>query len=324
MQQTSSTGIAQLLSTVDLRTLVPQSLVAGAGVRYVQMRCILHNDNKPSMSVYPDGAYCYACGRQLNPQQFIEKLYNLTTVAAVEELIDQYKVAGTYKPEAHDPEYHTPDQSLAHMFHMQLNDQAVEYYLSRGLTLETIERYQLGWGRLNPYCPEGYTIPIYTVNAKGDHTLRQVKLRVPNASESKYRSMSGCGTWLYLADDAAWQDRVILVEGEFDAILLRQLGYTAVTPTGGVLSFRQHWTEQLKGSILYCGYDDDDAGNQGHKRLEQIFQKPLRRVKWKERSTDPFKDPTDAYLTHDEDYIAERITRANERFITRTTVWNSR
>lgn len=321
--QTDSNELTTLLDSVDLRMLVPTSLSVGTGLRYVQMRCILHNDTKPSMSVYADGAYCYACGIQLNRQQFIARVYNLTTHEQISELIAQAKVQNTFTPVLANTLVQTPDQGLGRTFHLQLTDDAVEYYLRRGLTLDTIEQYQLGWGKLNEYCPEGYTIPIYTLNNSGQATLRQVKSRIPNATENKYRSLQGCGVWLYLSDDIQYQPRVILVEGEFDALILRQLGYIAVTPTGGVKSFRQHWTNQFIGSTLYCGYDDDDAGHQGWRKLQYTFDKPIRRIEWKKlsKSTDGPKDPTDAYLLLGEDYVNKSIQDANERFLTQRHTW---
>lgn len=308
MQLSSGPGITQILSTVDLRTLVPQDRIAGSGVRYVQIRCILHNDSKPSMAVYPDGAYCYSCGKNVTPEQFVASVYGITTEEDVKKLLTNLDAFDTIVTDNIETQLVTPDQSLAFALHHNLTDDAVEYFLQRGLCLSTIEQYLLGWGKLNETGPEGYTIPIILQD-----TLRQVKLRVPGAESNKYRSLTGCGSWLYLSDDAQFQERLIITEGEFDALLLRQEGFIAVTSTGGAGTFRDNWKRLVEGSTLYCAYDDDTAGDEGWKRLERIFQKPLRRVRWGKHT----KDATEAYIHYSRNYLLDRINEANERFITR-------
>lgn len=55
--------------------------------RRVNVRCPLHNDRTPSLSIYPDGSYyCFGCGQHgTNPIDFLQQL-GATMPEIVEEL----------------------------------------------------------------------------------------------------------------------------------------------------------------------------------------------------------------------------------------------
>ena len=53
---------------------------------------------------------------------------------------------------------------------------------------------------------------------------------------------------------------VILVEGEFDMMLCRQMGFNAVTQTFGAATWTEEFSNYLKNKVTYIAYDNDQAG----------------------------------------------------------------
>ena len=57
---------------------------------------------------------------------------------------------------------------------------------------------------------------------------------------------------------------LFVVEGEIEAMLLDQLGYPAVSSTGGAGTWRPHWTQFVAHlDKIIVIYDNDDAGTAG-------------------------------------------------------------
>jgi DNA primase len=269
----------------------------------VSVCCPFHGDSHPSLLVYPDGFRCLACGRAGGAFDLYRALHGCTDDEA-REALRNLQSAGTL-PERQAVGALLPPAKLGERLHRNLTDAAMRYYLyERGLFPETVAEYQLGWGALYPDGPEGYTIPVYR-----DGRLRQVKLRLPDAEKNKYRSLAGCGTHLFLGDDVAWRDEVIIVEGEFDAIALRQYGFTACSSTGGVATFPERWLAgELVGSRLYVCPDNDERGLAGARRLRGLTRGRIGVI----RLPEGVKDATDFFLANDTDDFRQLIRRADE------------
>ena len=285
---------------MDARALIPTAQVAYRGTNYVLTRCLWHHDQHPSLRVYADGAYCPACGMRSDILTLARHLKgepvalrDLPQAALVDTPVSVERVE--------------PPQDLGRRLHAGLTETAVAYYLyERGLTLDTVVRYQLGWGALTPGGAEGYTIPVYRQGR-----LKQVKLRVPGVERQKYRSVAGAGTWLYLGDDVDWQNQVILTEGEFDALVLRQAGYLACSSTGGAQRLDPRWfDEELAGTVVYCCFDGDTAGDRGYDLAWTASRGYTRRIVL----PDGVKDVTALFLAGQGDVFPRLLAEAEERF----------
>lgn len=105
----------------------------------------------------------------------------------------------------------------------------------RGLTEETIDRAQLGYQSSGRY-RDAIVIPYF--DARGE--LRNVRYRhLRHNPPAKYESPKGFGTHLY--NVAATQNDVVAIcEGEFDALVLEQLGFSAVA-IPGVNTWQREW-----------------------------------------------------------------------------------
>ncbi len=131
----------------------------------------------------------------------------------------------------------------------------------RGLTSETVVRWQLG------YDGQRYFIPIQD-EAGAYRNIRRYK---PNAGRAQDKMMSwrtGYGAarlWPYDSLELARTtgQTVLLCEGEMDCLLALQLGFCAITTTGGAGTWRENWNELFRGLDVAICYDVDDAGRRG-------------------------------------------------------------
>lgn len=89
----------------------------------------------------------------------------------------------------------------------------------------------------------------------------------------KYSYEKGARAYLYGADLIRDVDTVYITEGEFDALVLRSIGYYAVTSTGGASTFSPEWATLLSGKTVVLCYDADAAGVKGALRVVDILKK---------------------------------------------------
>ena len=148
----------------------------------------------------------------------------------------------------------------------------------RGLTDETLKRFQIGWDG------ERVTIPIYDEFSD----LVNIRRYAWNSYEDStkminYSDVSG-NTFgenriygiEHLVDQTC--QRLIWCEGEWDRILAEQNGYPACTTTAGAGNFKTEWLKLLQQKeCLYIVYDNDDAG----KRATDYLVENLRGTKVK-------------------------------------------
>lgn len=110
---------------------------------------------------------------------------------------------------------------------------------------------------------------------------------------NKVWNMDGIRRVLFNLPKVIKANRVILVEGEKDAIALEALGFTATTSPGGAASWLDGYAESLKGKeVVLCG-DNDEAGQ---KYMDQVFKSLAGKVKSVRKIQVPgiaFKDISD-------------------------------
>ncbi|MDS2171590.1 toprim domain-containing protein [Nesterenkonia sp. CL21] len=155
-------------------------------------------------------------------------------------------------------------QATAYQAQLQDHGEAMEYLLSRGLTEQTVADARLGY--VGDAAPEHQqvqgriSIPYLT-------TSGVVKLRfraMPSSgAKAKYMDLGGADVKMYnalaLARDQTGSTAYI-TEGEMDALIAQQLGYTAVG-IAGVQGWRDHFGLMLDGfeNVVILA-DNDDKG----------------------------------------------------------------
>ena len=133
----------------------------------------------------------------------------------------------------------------------------------RGLTDATIKRYYLGWDARRK------AIVIPYLNALGE--VRRLRYRNFD-SEPKYiwDKAGEPGVHLFHVR-ATRKEKLWLTEGEFDAMILSQMGFPAISIPGAKL-FKNEW----RYLFAYCRqltvvFDGDQAGLEGTQRVAGIL-----------------------------------------------------
>ena len=158
------------------------------------------------------------------------------------------------------------DQSqLALEFQKALRPEDIEWLERRGLTKTSITHAKLGYVREGRYRD---SIAIPYLNPDG--TVRTIRFRYLRPSRQKYDNFKGANIHLYNVANTA-KSKVWVCEGEFDSLILSQMGYPAVG-VPGVSGFKPDW------KYLFCNceqvslvFDSDEAGERGANRLASIL-----------------------------------------------------
>lgn len=149
---------------------------------------------------------------------------------------------------------------------------ALQYLLNRGLTRPVISDAYLGyndherrleWGETEVWLPRGITIPWHY-----DRYYWRVNIRRP-AGDPKYIGPAGAANGLYQAHRIKPGSIVVMVEGEFDALVLRsqapdlcKRGFVPVATGTASWARVLRWVSAVSmASVVLLAFDTDDAGD---------------------------------------------------------------
>ena len=167
---------------------------------------------------------------------------------------------------------------------------------NRGLTHETIKEMRLGWadgGLLTHLTACGFkTEDVQAqglINHFGQDFLHD-KITIPylvygdpvtirgKEIGGKYLSLPGSTAKLYNLDCTRGAEDLLVAAGEFDAAILRQLGYDAIGVPGENI-WKPEWTEAVNDARrVFILFDNDSAGNAGAEKLATLLGPRTRRV----------------------------------------------
>jgi DNA primase len=169
-------------------------------------------------------------------------------IAAVEEF--------NYLPESELERYHV---NWGLVEHTPSAPWELRYMIDRGFTADTLTRYQIGW------C--GYRRRVMLPIREETGLLVGFKGRAVDADvHPRYMIYGYLATKvLYLAHDVVPEDgNVGVVEGELNALMLRQQGFRHATGiSGSVFSMRQAEIVKAKGESCTFVFDGDESGTAG-------------------------------------------------------------
>ena len=161
----------------------------------------------------------------------------------------------------------------------------------QGLNKDTVIKYLIGFDGTR------FTIPIF------DQNENVLNIRKWSAKSKQYKMINekGFGERRLYPIRAAESDPIIIAEGEFKALLLNQLGFNAIAPTGGASTWSHDWNNLFKDKQVYIMYDIDQAGINGAKRVAKEIYDLATSVKIVDLPIDPKKIPNGDIT----DYIIE-------------------
>ncbi len=308
----------------ELRARTPLQAVIGRKVKLARSGrqwkgcCPFHGEKSPSFYVYDDHFHCFGCGAHGDAVGFVMQSDGASFPEAVERLaaeagLDVPKpTAGAAEAERRRLDLHEVTQAASDSFRRRLmlpeGRAALDYLRARGLTLETVEKFGLGWsgegrgalavelGRQGVtearlieagLMREGergaydlfFNRVIFPIRDRrgrvisfGGRTLGDGQPKYVNGPEtplfSKRRSLYG----LDLARAAVHAGaEAVAVEGYMDVIALHQAGFGgAVAPLGTALTEEQlSELWKLAPAPVLC-FDGDAAGGRAAARAAAL------------------------------------------------------
>jgi len=235
---------------------------------WVTALCPFHDDHNPSFAFNKQtGQWC--CFAGCGKGSAFDYLMNISGKSFKETLLELGDRVGVTRPNMERQKRPPISEKLIKLWmdSLWLNDEACRWLRDkRGLSDETLKKYEIGWDVKR----QRYTIPIRdergnVVNVRLYSAKKKPK--IINYTEGKFRY--GSPPRLYGLDELVKEqvDRVILCEGEWDRLLLRQEGFMAVTGTHGASTFRPEWIPYFKNKDVVILYDCDKKGQAAAKNI---------------------------------------------------------
>ena len=286
--------------------------------------CPFHNEKTPSFTVYPDtrSFYCFGCGAGGDVISFVRRIENLDYIEAVKAVA---QIAGMSMPEdGYDDTLSkkrmrllAANREAARFFNACLMDEknrpALDYFLKRGLTINTITKFGLGyapndWRKLIEHMrSKGFTeeelvlanlarrsekngrtscydnfrnrvmFPIIdlrgNVIAFGGRVMDDSKPKYINTSDTLVYKKSNGVFALNFAKNAN-ENKLILVEGYMDVIALHQAGFgNAIACLGTAFTSEQANLLSRYADEVIICYDNDEAGRKATEKALSVLGK---------------------------------------------------
>lgn len=231
--------------------------------------CPFHGDRKKSFSVNRiTGAWvCYGkCNEGGGIVKFHARLHGMTEEDA---LLDLKVSLGMERV--------VPAEKVAanHKALLESKNKLLLEFLKkrRGFTLDTIKRFELGFDGDRIWIP--VKVGSYYFN------VRRYAWRPGGEARDKMLSFDiGYGeARLFPYDNLSKPGPLLLCEGETDAMLANQLGYDAISVTGGAGTWTTRFTQAVAGKAVYVCYDIDEAGNKGAEKVARAIARVCKEVR---------------------------------------------
>ena len=139
---------------------------------------------------------------------------------------------------------------------------AEQYYLEHGISDASIKKFGITHNKVR------ITIPIKDRN--DDVLFNKYRYLSPEA-DMKFSYDPGSEATIFNEAVMEGSDYVFLTEGEMDTIRLDQERIAAVSNTSGASTFKKEWVELFEGKKVYIVYDNDKAGREGAKKVQEVL-----------------------------------------------------
>lgn len=276
--------------------------------------CPFHSERTPSFTVFrnAENFYCFGCGAGGDVITFVMKMENVDYMTAIEHLAARAGLTvpddGRSTPKVNKDRYFEMNKLAARFFYDSLinpkNAHALSYITNRGLSIQTIKRFGIGYadtswdsltgylmskgfekeelrqgflagvsqktGNLFDYFRNRIMFPIFDLSGN----VIAFGGRIIGDGEPKYLNSSDTPVFkksrnLYALNHAKnnTDSSLILCEGYMDVVALQQAGFVnAVATLGTALTSEQTRIISRYAQTVYLCYDSDDAGQRATKR----------------------------------------------------------
>jgi len=310
----------------ELRSRTPLAAVIGRRVRLARSGrqwkgcCPFHGEKTPSFYVYDDHYHCFGCGVHGDAIGFVMQSQGASFTEAVEQLAAEAGMqVPTPSPEAAEAEKRRLDlagvlDAAAASYQRRLmlpeGKAARDYFTNRGLSDDTIRRYELGWsgegrgaiaadlgregvtqdqlvdsglmrrddetGRVFDLFFNRVMFPIRDRRGRtisfGGRTMSDAQPKYVNGPETALFSKRRTLYGLDLAREAVRRGAIlVVVEGYMDVIALGQAGFeAAVAPLGTALTEEQMAELWRLSPAPVLCFDGDAAGGRAAARAAEL------------------------------------------------------
>src|SRR3989344_5068241 len=157
-----------------------------------------------------------------------------------------------------------------------LPEQIIKYLHTRGISDEVIKSHKLGY--MNQYGSSWIAIPIKDID--GNYSFFKLR-QDPQYGNKKITWPSGEEAQIYDWDGLVMaSERLLITEGEMDALLMKSKGIACITGTHGAGTTKDSWIEHFKPEVeYYICYDLDETGKTGAlKMAEKLFKNGCKKI----------------------------------------------
>lgn len=270
-----------------------------------------HADASPSFSIYPEEQHfhCYGCNRGGDVFTFLQLMEGVS----FREVVDQLEPNGcritsravprempaspparVHQPRSLDEASFKLLTAAAEVYHtsLLLNPEMLAYVTGRGIALETVQRFHLGYAtgdNLEKYFRfRGWNVELAKelglVTERGEFFRQRIILpewrkgrviyltgrKTTEYQKIKYLGLPSAPKPLYGIESARESCEVFIVEGGFDLLTLVQWGYPAVALLGSHM--KAEWRDELAfAERLFIVTDSDEPGRTAAHQLAQVF-----------------------------------------------------
>lgn len=261
-----------------------------------KIRAPWRHEDTPSVHIYDDGSWWdYGAGIGGDVIDFVGYCIHGTTYAPSVHFTEVVDMLGgldikplpaqTTRPAPPKPKL-TLSMAAVQEWHDTMPANRRWYWTQRGLSDATIDRFLLGWDG------KRYTIPaIYRGIPFG---VKRRQSDIDDGIPAKYISLTGSRVGIFNADALWTAHDVVVCEGEIDAMLLCQVGYNAVSSTGGAGTWKPEWAKFFAAvrSIVIL-YDNDEPGRDGALKVRSTLARARIAT-----YPDGIKDAGELFATH--------------------------
>lgn len=220
--------------------------------------CPFHEDTDPSMSLDLDTGlyYCHGCKDGGDVIKFYMKQKGCSFSTAKRDIFGNDRT----------PVLTETEVDIAHKNLLDSVNLQNLLFIKRAWSVESIKKFKLGW------LDEKVLIPIYE-ELDNRKLVNIRKYDVLHKTKEKFVGVRGYNQMRLWPPQNLIHDIVIVFAGEPDTILADQLGFPAVTFTGGEGSFKESLLTNFKNKKVYICYDVDETGRKAAKLVADRISK---------------------------------------------------
>lgn len=299
-----------MIATHSLESLKSQIDIVDTIGNYIELkkaganfkaRCPFHDEKSSSFVVSPSKqiAHCFGCGHSSDAIKFVQEYKKLTFVEAVQEIANDINYALEYdNTNANEKDYSRVMEHTNNYYINNLDRETGEYLQGRGLTLESIKTFEIGFTTSSKEQIESLSshhfqtqdaieCGVLAVDDKGKSYARLTN-RISFPIRNHTGKLIGFGGRITRADGAKYinspqtklfdksrnlygynlakehihkKGTFTITEGYLDVVMFHQAGIKTAVATMGTALTEQHCIliKKVGAKVLLC-YDGDKAG----------------------------------------------------------------